>query len=65
MDPEKQTENETANAIRQLSELEGYVNAEVAQLQAEVDSLTVGFNIMCVCIIALTSLLYLIDKDSK
>lgn len=65
---EDNTENTEANptrdALRQLDEMEAYVSAELDQFRAELDSLNFGFNLTCVCIIALTVLVYLIDKEN-
>lgn len=61
--PETDADNPTRAAMRQMDELEAYVTAEIDQVRAELDSLSLGFNLTCVCIIALTVLVYLIDKD--
>lgn len=67
MNDDENTEapNPTRDALRKLDEVEAYVTAELDQFRAEVDSLNLGFNLTCVCIIALTVLVYLIDKDTK
>lgn len=60
-----ETPNATRDALRKMDEIEAYVTAELDQVRAEVDSLNLGFNLTCVCIIALTVLVYLADRDRK
>lgn len=65
MSEQDNTENPTRDALRKLDEIEAYVTAELDQVHAEIESLTLGFNLTCVCIIALTVLVYLADRDRK
>lgn len=64
--PVNPSPEESARAAhRRFNELDAYVSAEVDRLNSEVASLNLGFNLTCVCIIALTVLVYLIDKKDE